>query len=127
MKVEKDKEGSHERVRRNWLLLKQMNRINESQSVGSQFFISCVDNLEINLWPELSKSDNKIFMEKLSKIEKMTKESIKMVRPNSINEDHTEDVNMILFRSTKDKFRVLMELMDKEGLLRDEDFEYDYY
>jgi len=108
-------ESSQEQIEREWLLFKQINRINEAQSVGSMYFIAAIETLEINLWPELMR--NPPFKTKLDEINKSFEEEIKKIRPSSREMDPAEKKDMVLFWAAKEKFKLLMMLMDKENLL----------
>ncbi len=110
-------ESAQEQIEREWLLFKQINRINEAQSVGSMFFIAAVETLEINLWPELQRSMNKDFRENIVSIETKLQKEVSLIRPTSRGLDPREKRNMLLFEAAKSKFKILMLLMDKENLL----------
>jgi len=108
-------EGTQDQLKREWLLFKQLNRINEAQSVGSPLFINSVDCLEVNLWPEIVKDEG--FKKKIKDVEKNAEESIQAIRQNDPRVDYSDEKEHILFAVARDKFKILMEIMDKKNLL----------
>lgn len=110
-------ESAQEQIEREWLLFKQINRINEAQSVGSMFFVSAIEALEINLWPELHRAGNKDFTAQITTIETELQKQVSTIRATPRGLDPLEMRNMLLFNAGKEKFKILMLLMDKENLL----------
>lgn len=107
-------EGAQDQLKREWILFKQIDRINEAQSVGSPLFVHCVECLEVNLWPEIKKNDE--FKAALEKIEADGLKAIKRLRKNDPRIDYDEERSIIFSKVSKNKLKILMEIMDKGKL-----------
>lgn len=115
--MEKDhvEERSGEKIERQDLLFKQINRINESHSLGLSNFIAAVENLEINLVPEINKSTKT--EENLKKLDEWYKKTLEKSKQNKDHYVSSDTINSILFEFSKAKFKILMLLMDEKSML----------
>lgn len=115
--MEKDHvdERAGEKIERQDLLFKQINRINEAHSLGLSNFIAAVENLEINLTPEINK--NKATQRDLKKLDTWYDKALKEAKNNKDQFVSRDSLDSILFQFSKAKFKILMLLMDDKGML----------